>query len=155
MCSLYATECHISVKGDDSNDGSQAHPFQTIQHAADISQPGWPGSIVRHKNFKLIQYHEDNRLELYDLSNDIGERSNVLEKYPEIANDLLNKMKEMQKDTNARFPSAPKLAAEKTKRDLKLANIGAEMEALEKRQTDFLSEDYKLNNNWWGSKVED
>jgi alpha-N-arabinofuranosidase len=31
---------HVSIKGNDANSGSEAAPFRTIQHAADLSQPG-------------------------------------------------------------------------------------------------------------------
>ena len=31
---------HVSIKGDNANSGSEAAPFRTIQHAADLSQPG-------------------------------------------------------------------------------------------------------------------
>ena len=35
-----ATEFHVSVKGNDSNDGSAAKPFKTITAAAQVAQPG-------------------------------------------------------------------------------------------------------------------
>jgi len=36
----YATEYHVSVKGDNTNPGTESKPFKTIQHAADLVQPG-------------------------------------------------------------------------------------------------------------------
>jgi hypothetical protein len=36
----YATEYHVSVNGNNSNDGSAAAPFKTINHAAQLAQPG-------------------------------------------------------------------------------------------------------------------
>lgn len=36
----FATEYHVSVKGADTNPGSAASAFRTLQHAADIAQPG-------------------------------------------------------------------------------------------------------------------
>ncbi len=41
------------------------------------NQGGTPGSSVRWGRWKLIEFFEDGRLELYDLENDPGERSNV------------------------------------------------------------------------------
>lgn len=35
-----ATEYHVSIDGDDHNEGTMAMPFRTIQHAADLAQPG-------------------------------------------------------------------------------------------------------------------
>ena len=37
---LHATEYHVSLIGSDTNAGLQAAPFRTIQHAADLAQPG-------------------------------------------------------------------------------------------------------------------
>lgn len=38
--SVSATEFHVSMTGQDSNAGTQAAPFRTIQHAAEAAQPG-------------------------------------------------------------------------------------------------------------------
>jgi len=37
---LHATEFHVAVAGKDSNEGTRNAPFVTIQHAADLAQPG-------------------------------------------------------------------------------------------------------------------
>lgn len=39
-CYLNATEYHVSVKGNDKNNGSSQQPFRTIQATADKAQPG-------------------------------------------------------------------------------------------------------------------
>ena len=38
--SLHASEYHVTLTGSDTNSGSQIAPFRTIQHAADLAQPG-------------------------------------------------------------------------------------------------------------------
>jgi Protein of unknown function (DUF1565) len=35
------TDYYVSTTGTDSNDGSAAHPWATIQHASNLAQPGW------------------------------------------------------------------------------------------------------------------
>ena len=35
-----ASEFHVATGGNDANPGSKASPFRTIQHAADLAQPG-------------------------------------------------------------------------------------------------------------------
>lgn len=35
-----AAEFHVAVRGDDANPGSKQAPFRTLQHAADLAQPG-------------------------------------------------------------------------------------------------------------------
>ena len=37
---LYGAEYSVATTGNDSNSGSQTSPFRTIQHAAEIAQPG-------------------------------------------------------------------------------------------------------------------
>ena len=37
---IRATELHVAVTGNDAGSGSQAVPYRTIQHAADLAQPG-------------------------------------------------------------------------------------------------------------------
>ena len=37
---LHAAEFHVAPKGNDANPGTQAAPLRTIQHAADLAQPG-------------------------------------------------------------------------------------------------------------------
>ena len=37
---LCATEFHVAISGSDANPGSQRAPFRTLQHAADLAQPG-------------------------------------------------------------------------------------------------------------------
>jgi alpha-L-arabinofuranosidase len=37
---LHATEFHVAITGKDANDGTQGAPFRTIQHAAELAQPG-------------------------------------------------------------------------------------------------------------------
>ena len=47
-----------------------------------------PCSIVRLGDWKLHQYFEDGGLELYHLSQDIGETTNLAKKYPHVKDDV-------------------------------------------------------------------
>lgn len=42
-----------------------------------------PYSAVRSGHYRLIEFHEDNSVQLYDLANDIGEQTNLAAKLPE------------------------------------------------------------------------
>ncbi|SEQ77704.1 Arylsulfatase A [Hyunsoonleella jejuensis] len=64
-----------------------------------------PGSVVRKGDWKLHYYFEDDGLELYNLSEDIGERNNLVETNPEKAEELLMLLKKWWKDTNAPIPN--------------------------------------------------
>ena len=46
------------------------------------NQGGTPGSSVRDGDYKLLEFFEDGRLELYDLRNDIGETHNLAAEMP-------------------------------------------------------------------------
>ncbi len=47
------------------------------------NQGGTPGSSVRMGDYKLIEFFEDGRLELYNLREDIGETNNLADAQPE------------------------------------------------------------------------
>ncbi|MFC1564999.1 sulfatase [candidate division KSB1 bacterium] len=64
-----------------------------------------PAGAIRSGKWKLIEFFEDGRLELYNLDNDIGETENLAEKYPEITIDLHNKLKSWRKKSGAPVPA--------------------------------------------------
>lgn len=51
-----------------------------------------PGSAIRYGKWKLIEFYEEDKIELYDLSNDIGEQNDLAYKMPEKAENLRKKM---------------------------------------------------------------
>ena len=61
-----------------------------------------PGSAIRHGDWKLVQHFESNTVELYDLKNDIGEMEDLSSKFPEKTQDLLNRLNNLRKETNAK-----------------------------------------------------
>ena len=69
------------------------------------NQGGTPGAAIREGKYKLIEFFEDHRVELYDLENDIGEQHNLSQTLPAIRDDLLTKLHQWQKDVDARFPT--------------------------------------------------
>lgn len=64
-----------------------------------------PYSAVRQNNFKLIEFLEDQRLELYDLEEDIGETTNLVAELPEIANELYDRLETWRKEVDAQMPT--------------------------------------------------
>lgn len=63
-----------------------------------------PGSVIGLGKWKLHEYFEDGGLELYDLEKDIGERSNLVREYPDIANQLLDSLNDWRVRTHAPVP---------------------------------------------------
>ena len=64
-----------------------------------------PGSVVMLDNWKLHQYFEDGGIELYYLNEDVGERHNLVDSYPEKANELLAVLENWRAKTNAPIPT--------------------------------------------------
>lgn len=64
-----------------------------------------PGSVVRYGDWKLHYYFEDNEMELYHLSEDIGERNNVAEIETEKTAELLGLLKDWWQQTGAPIPT--------------------------------------------------
>jgi len=67
------------------------------------NQGGFPSSAIRAGDYKLIQRLEDDRVHLYDLRNDIGERNDLAEKMPEKVTELRQRLFTWYKETGARF----------------------------------------------------
>ena len=64
-----------------------------------------PGSVVRYGDWKLHEYFEDGGLELYNLKEDIGEKSNLAGKNPNKVNELHDMLITWRTETRAPVPS--------------------------------------------------
>ncbi len=69
------------------------------------NQGGAPAAAIRQGNWKLIWTFESERLELFNLANDVGEQSNLIDSEPARANALLQALHAWQKDVGAKLPS--------------------------------------------------
>ena len=58
-------------------------------------------------DWKLIEWFETGRLELYNLRNDIGEKRNLAESQPEKLKELHKEMKTWRKHVAAPIPRTP------------------------------------------------
>jgi arylsulfatase A len=47
------------------------------------NQGGMPGGAVRRSEYKLIHFYDDDRVELYNLRDDLGEKNNLAAKMPQ------------------------------------------------------------------------
>lgn len=82
----------------------QAHNGLTDQ-AQDPLFRTRPGSAIRSGDWKLIHYFEHNEYELYDLSNDIGERHNLAAERPGKLAELRKILEAWRQDTGADIPT--------------------------------------------------
>jgi len=68
------------------------------------NQGGTPGSSIRKGDYKLIEFFEDNHVELYNLSNDIEESNDISSKFPEKTMELKSLLEEWRISIEARIP---------------------------------------------------
>jgi arylsulfatase A-like enzyme len=66
-----------------------------------------PCGIVRYGDWKLHEYFEDGDLELYNLADDIGEQTNLVDKFPDQATQLHQMMIAWREATSAPVPTQP------------------------------------------------
>lgn len=63
-----------------------------------------PGAAIRARDWKLIEFYEEDKVELYNLAEDIGEENNLAEKMPEKATELHAMLRAWQKRLGAKLP---------------------------------------------------
>jgi arylsulfatase A-like enzyme len=64
-----------------------------------------PVTAIRDGDWKLLEYLEDGRLELYNLRDDLGETVNLAERLPERRNELAGKLRVWRKSVDAQMPA--------------------------------------------------
>ncbi|MFO8012059.1 MAG: sulfatase [Phycisphaerae bacterium] len=69
------------------------------------NQGGAPGGAVRDGPWKLIEWYEDGRLELYHLRDDPGETRDLAAAHPDRAKDLHAKLVAWREATGAKMPT--------------------------------------------------
>jgi arylsulfatase A-like enzyme len=65
---------------------------------------GTPSAAIRLGNYKLIEFYEDDHLELYNLENDIAENQDISGQKPEITAKLKKMLKNWRTEVNAQMP---------------------------------------------------
>lgn len=68
------------------------------------NQGGTPGSSVRCGDYKLIEFFEDGRTELYNLRRDVSEEHNLAEAEPDVTKRLKAMLAEWREQVEARIP---------------------------------------------------
>ncbi|MDE0864685.1 MAG: sulfatase [Rubripirellula sp.] len=117
------------------------------------NQGGEPSSLFRDGDWKLIHYYEDGRNELYDLSVDLAETSDLALTHPVRTREMWDQLRSWLISVNARFPK-PDRRFDPAKTEAKFRRMQTELKAnLEKSHARMLEPDWKPNQNWWGSLV--
>ena len=68
-------------------------------------QGGTPSGAIRQGDWKLIEFFEDDHVELYNLALDPGEQYNFASSFAPTAEDLRSKLQQWRKETGATMPT--------------------------------------------------
>ena len=117
------------------------------------NQGGEPVSIIRKEAYKLIHYWEDGHDELYNLTNDPGEKQNLSIDLPEITKNLRTELDAYLKSVNARIPEKYNNYDDAKAKALHQKRINEMLPNLEKQRKDFLKKDFKPNEDWYNSSL--
>src|SRR5262249_11787955 len=69
------------------------------------NQGGAPASAIRDGNWKLIEWREDQSIELFELVTDPGEQRNLVDDKPDVAARLRKKLQEWRCEIGAKMPT--------------------------------------------------
>jgi arylsulfatase A-like enzyme len=69
------------------------------------NQGGSPSGAIRDGDWKLIEWYEDSRLELFNLRQDLSEKYNLVRLHPEKAEQLHTRLKAWRQKLGATMPS--------------------------------------------------
>lgn len=117
------------------------------------NQGGQPSSVIREGYWKLIHYHEDGRIELYNLATDPGEMTDVAKRHRQKVKELRRTLDDYLKRTGARYPQPDPLYDAGREQEHLQRVRDERLPRLEKQRLEFLSPEYDPQNNWWGSEV--
>ena len=62
-----------------------------------------PGGAIRLGDYKLLEYFENNTVQLFNLKEDIGEQNDLAKKEPKMTAQLLAQLKSWRKYVNAQM----------------------------------------------------
>ena len=85
-----------------------------------------PAGAIRSGDWKLLEYFEDNRLELYNLRDDLGEKQDLASKFPARAQELHSKLLAWRKSVHASMPAKNSSASDPVPGTKPRKNIGKE-----------------------------
>jgi len=92
------------IKGEDAIDREVLYWHFPNYIGRGHPNPSGPLSVIRYRDWKLIESLEDGSFELYDLKTDPGETKNVVSENPELADEMSLKLAEWRKGAGVQMP---------------------------------------------------
>ncbi|MEE2935084.1 MAG: sulfatase [Planctomycetota bacterium] len=85
--------------------GETADPRSLFWHYPHYHGSNWkPGAAIRRDRWKLIEFYETSKVELYDLANDPGESNDLSLTRPALRDELRKELKQWQQSLKAKMP---------------------------------------------------
>jgi arylsulfatase A-like enzyme len=81
------------------------HPNCKWHYPHYANQGSRPSGAIRDGNWKMIEFYDNGRRELYDLSKDISESRNLSADKPEVVKELAQKLDDWRKEVGAKMPT--------------------------------------------------
>lgn len=94
----------VSIKGLIEGQGTLDREAIYWHYPHYANQGSTPGSSMRMGDWKLIEFFEDGRLELYNLREDIGELNNLIDEQQELANKMHSLLKVWRTNVGGLIP---------------------------------------------------
>ena len=117
------------------------------------NQGGEPCAIARHGQWKLIHYWEDRRSELYDLSRDPSETTDIANQHPERVTAMYNDLVGFLSSAQARIPARDPRFDEHQEQEQARRIRDQRLPDLERRHARFLDPNWQPNATWWDSQI--
>ena len=113
------------------------------------NQGGEPSSLLRLGPWKLIHYYEDGRNELYRLSSDPFEQSDLSRSFPARTAAMANQLQQWLDSVGAKFPE-PDPRYDPARTEAKFQRIQTQLlQQLEKSHAAMLEADWEPSKSWW------
>ncbi len=133
--------------------GGEIGPRPLVWHYPHYgNQGGEPSGIYREGELKLIHYYEDDRVELYNVIDDMSEQIDLASKEPQRAAQMkqslqsfLDSVSVKYPEMDARYTEAADLAKQQRAREKQLPQ-------LEEQHARFRDADWTPGPTWWGSE---
>lgn len=117
------------------------------------NQGGRPVSMMRQGDWKIIHYWEDGHSELYNLTMDIYEGTDLASSHSEKVREMSAILMNWLETTKAQLPKADPIYDEAAEKAFIAKSKADLMVKLEAERKEMLKKDWVPNKTWWGSTL--